>query len=84
MKKTVCLVLLIWSVAASAPAAEDAGRIVREAFDYMRGTTSTATMEMVIHRPDFTRTMVIRAGPKEMISGCSTPCPRPETGGTPP
>jgi outer membrane lipoprotein-sorting protein len=64
MKKTICLVLLIWSVTAPAQADKDAGQIVRDAFDYMRGVTSTATMEMVIHRPDFTRTMVIRGWTK--------------------
>jgi len=58
------MLLLVWSLTAPALADERAGRIVKDAFDYMRGNTSTATMEMVIHRPDFTRKMVIKGWTK--------------------
>ncbi|MBN2431401.1 MAG: outer membrane lipoprotein-sorting protein [Acidobacteria bacterium] len=39
----------------------DADRLVEGAFDYWRGTASIATVEMTIHRPDWERTMTIRA-----------------------
>lgn len=41
--------------------AEDAERIVREAVNYYRGDASTAVAEMTIHRPDWERTMIIKA-----------------------
>lgn len=37
-----------------------AGKIVREAFDYYRGEASYAVMEMTIHRPEWERGQVLR------------------------
>ncbi len=42
-------------------AAQDAGAIVKEAFDYMRGKASISTCTMLIHRPDWQRSMTIEA-----------------------
>lgn len=39
---------------------ESASDIVSRAFDYMRGKTSVATVEMTIHRPEWERSMTIR------------------------
>jgi len=39
----------------------DADRLVQGAFDYWRGEASVATVEMTIHRPDWERTMTIKA-----------------------
>jgi outer membrane lipoprotein-sorting protein len=39
----------------------DAKQIVREAWDYWRGTSSYAEMTMTIHRPDWERSMSMRA-----------------------
>jgi len=39
----------------------DAKQIVREAWDYWRGTSSYAEMTMMIHRPDWERSMSMRA-----------------------
>lgn len=54
-----CLVLL-WIGLATASAGDDGARIVREAFNYMRGKSSAATVEMIIHRPDWERRMTLR------------------------
>ena len=63
-EKIMCLIFGILFFSISAGAEENAYHIVKDAFDYMRGNTSTATMEMTIHRPDFTRTMVIKGWTK--------------------
>jgi outer membrane lipoprotein-sorting protein len=42
-------------------AAEDATELVRKAWDYMRGDASVGVTEMIIHRPDWERTMTIKA-----------------------
>ena len=44
--------------------AQDAEAIVQASFDYWRGTASIATVEMVIHRPDWNRSMTIKAWTK--------------------
>ncbi|MBI9074800.1 MAG: outer membrane lipoprotein-sorting protein [Desulfatibacillum sp.] len=44
--------------------AEDGAPIVEKAFEYMRGETSVAVVEMTIQRPDFTRTMVMKSWTK--------------------
>ncbi len=41
--------------------AEDAQEIVRQSFEYWRGKTSVAVVQMVIHRPTWERTMLIKA-----------------------
>ena len=38
----------------------EAGKLVREAFDYYRGNASYAVMEMTIHRPEWERGQVLR------------------------
>jgi len=44
--------------------AQDAQAIVQASFDYWRGKASVATVEMVIHRPDWERPMTINAWTK--------------------
>jgi outer membrane lipoprotein-sorting protein len=43
---------------------QDARTIVEESFNYMRGATSVSTVTMTIHRPDWERTMKIKAWTK--------------------
>ena len=47
--------------ATQAYAAADAEKIVKNAFDYWRGKASVSTTDMTIHRPDWERTMTIKA-----------------------
>lgn len=54
---TFFLILLEFSRAG----AEDAGIIVEDSFNYMRGQASIATVMMTIHRPDWERQMTIKA-----------------------
>jgi outer membrane lipoprotein-sorting protein len=42
-------------------AAQDPEALVQAAFDYWRGVASVATVEMTVHRPDWQRTMLIKA-----------------------
>lgn len=42
----------------------DAGAIVQNAFNYMRGEASVSRVKMVIHRPDWERTMVLQVHTK--------------------
>jgi len=44
--------------------AEFARELVRDAWDYWRGLSSTNTMTMIIHRPDWERTMTMRGSTK--------------------
>ena len=55
--------VLLFCLPAAAQAADtlDAKKIVREAWDYWRGTSSYAEMTMTIHRPDWERSMSMRA-----------------------
>jgi outer membrane lipoprotein-sorting protein len=59
----LCAGLLAVCMAAGTPAAagdgEDAAAIVAGALDQVRGTASTSTAEMTIHRPDWERTMTM-------------------------
>ncbi|MBW2432486.1 MAG: outer membrane lipoprotein-sorting protein, partial [Deltaproteobacteria bacterium] len=41
--------------------ARDADQIVRDGFDYWRGKASIGTVEMLIHREDWERSMTIKA-----------------------
>jgi outer membrane lipoprotein-sorting protein len=61
---TIAVLLLagIASVAAETP--PDAKSIVRAAIDHWRGVSSYSEMSMVIHRPDWERSMTIRAWTK--------------------
>ena len=58
------------TVFCSAPCAEEAQEIVQRCFDYMRGKASVAQVDMTIHRPDWERTVTIKAwtrGEKESL-----------------
>jgi len=64
--------------------AQDAQAIVQASFDYWRGKASTATVEMVIHRPDWNQTMTIKAwtkGKSDSIFFISAP-PKDKGNGT--
>jgi len=52
--------LLLLAVFTPAAAGVDATAIVRNAIDHWRGTSSNSEMTMIIHRPDWQRTMSIR------------------------
>ena len=59
------LAFLLLTVSMTAAAAErDAAQIVRDAVDHWRGLTSYTEMSMVIHRPDWERSMTMRAWTK--------------------
>ncbi len=63
---------------------ESASEIVHRAFNYMRGKTSVATVEMTIHRPDWERSMTIRGwtrGEKDSIFWITEP-PKDRGNGT--
>ena len=63
MKSRFLLALLLFSTVA--PANEpDAKTIVREAIDHWRGQSSYTEMTMIIHRPDWERSMTMRAWTK--------------------
>ncbi len=63
MKTRLLLPLVL--LAASATAAErDATQIVKDAVDHWRGLTSYTEMTMVIHRPDWERSMTMQAWTK--------------------
>jgi outer membrane lipoprotein-sorting protein len=59
---SVSVGLVLFSIDTTAAAeGPDAEELVWAAFDHMRGETSIATVSMTIHRPDWERTMRIRA-----------------------
>lgn len=60
MKKLVVFIVSAVLFSANAFAA-DASAIVGKAYDHMRGQTSLSEVDMTIHRPDFERTMGIKA-----------------------
>lgn len=69
--KTVHYILLVFlvcflpaRVSAVTTAEEDAREIVEQAFDYWRGLSSVARFSMIIHRPDFQRSMVMKGWTK--------------------
>jgi outer membrane lipoprotein-sorting protein len=66
-----------WSLALIRPAcALDADGIVKAGFDYWRGKASIATVQMLIHREDWQRTMTIKAwtrGQKESLFYITAP-----------
>ena len=66
MNKRRFLPLLLLAMPALAGAAEerDATQIVRDAVDHWRGLSSYTVMSMVIHRPDWERSMTMRAWTK--------------------
>ncbi len=56
-------VLIIFSQGGTANA-EDPNAIVKAGFDYWRGVSSFAVVDMTIHRPDWERTVTLRAWTK--------------------
>jgi outer membrane lipoprotein-sorting protein len=66
-----------WSLTLSRPVcALDADGIVKAGFDYWRGKASIATVQMLIHREDWQRTMTIKAwtrGQKESLFYITAP-----------
>jgi outer membrane lipoprotein-sorting protein len=68
MARRACLILGLLSFlflgAGTELKAQDAQAIVQAGFDYWRGKASVATVEMVIHRPDWNRPMTIKAWTK--------------------
>ena len=66
MNKRRFLPLLLLAMPALVGAAEerDATQIVRDAVDHWRGLSSYTVMSMVIHRPDWERSMTMRAWTK--------------------
>ena len=59
----ISLVALLWTTTAFADD-RDATTIVRDAVNHWRGLASDGVMTMVIHRPDWERTMTMRAWTK--------------------
>ena len=60
-KCTVALFLLALSVGTNNAADLNAADIVKQALDHWRGVSSVGEMTMVIHRPDWERTMSMKA-----------------------
>jgi len=56
-------IFLFWGLVADVKA-QDAQILVKDSFNYMRGETSVSTVVMTIHRPDWQRTMMIKAWTK--------------------
>lgn len=78
------LVLFLFVGPGTNTKAQDAQAIVQASFDYWRGKASVATVEMVIHRPDWNRTMTIKAwtkGQSDSIFFISAP-PKDKGNGT--
>lgn len=61
MKKIILIIVILIFTALAAQAGADADGIVKAAFDYWRGDASVSTTRMTIHRPEWERTMTIRA-----------------------
>lgn len=86
MKRRILTALcLTLTVCCGHPAvAEDAHDLVKAAIDYYRGNASEATVKMTIHRPDWERTMTIKAwtkGQKESLFFITAP-PKDKGNGT--
>ena len=65
MKKRFLLILAVLFLPALASAEErDATQIVRDAVNHWRGLSSYTVMTMIIHRPDWERSMTMRAWTK--------------------
>ena len=76
--------LLLGSIQIPAALAMDAGTLVVDSFNYMRGKASIATVEMIIHRSDWERRMTIKAwtkGEKESLFFITAP-PKDNGNGT--
>ena len=64
MFQMLVIALLAVAPMPAEPAQRDATQIVRDAVNHWRGLTSDSVMTMVIHRPDWERTMTMRAWTK--------------------
>ncbi len=64
MKTRILTLLLLFAAQPSSAQDRDATRIVRDAINHWRGLSSYSEMTMVIHRPDWERTMSMRAWTK--------------------
>ena len=62
--RTFLAVLILAASMTAAAAERDAKQIVRDAIDHWRGLSSYTEMMMVIHRPDWERSMTMRAWTK--------------------
>jgi outer membrane lipoprotein-sorting protein len=63
-KRLLVLLALAANPAVGGAAERDATQIVRDAVDHWRGLSSYTVMSMVIHRPDWERSMTMRAWTK--------------------
>lgn len=75
IRKLVAILLFV-SVPVVPASAMDAEEIVEKCFNYMRGEASVSEVEMTIHRPDWERTMSIKAwtlGEKESFFVITAP-----------
>jgi outer membrane lipoprotein-sorting protein len=96
MKRVISVgaaLLLAWAAAAAAETASDGAAdpirpdpkaLVEGAVNYLRGKTSRAEVEMTIHRPNWSRTMIIQAwtrGQEESIFWIAAP-PKDRGNGT--
>jgi len=79
-----CFTLLVSFILYAHANAQDGQALVKAAVDYYRGETSIATVDMVIHRPNWERTLSIKAwtrGQKDSIFFISAP-PKDKGNGT--
>ena len=87
MKKAVCIFLFLVVpvvIGTDNSAALDADAIVQAAVSYYRGNASVATVEMIVHRPNWQRAYTIRAwtrGQKDSLFTILAP-PRDKGNGT--
>jgi len=58
------LVLFLFVGGGTNAKAQNAQAVVEDSFNYMRGKTSVCTVDMTIHRPDWERTITIKAWTK--------------------
>ncbi|GBC61775.1 outer membrane lipoprotein-sorting protein [Desulfonema ishimotonii] len=83
-KMLMCAGLFLSPLFCLSAAAQDADKIVRDSFNYMRGKSSVSTVVMTIRRPDWKREMSIRGwtrGEKESLFFITSP-PRDKGNGT--
>jgi len=64
LRTAALMTLLVPAIALAQEQQPDAATIVRAAVDHWRGVASDSVMTMVIHRPDWQRSMTIRAWTK--------------------
>ncbi|MDY0040582.1 MAG: outer membrane lipoprotein-sorting protein [Desulforhabdus sp.] len=86
MKRNLLIVLCLLPVVvySRSAAAQNAADIVQAAIEYYRGKASEAVVEMIIHRPDWERSMTIKArtkGQKQSIFFITAP-PKDKGNGT--